>query len=218
MSKIKTDEPSLKGNRLSFLMKDKNLTMEQASRIFDIPKSIIAKWIKGSLRPDKATISRVACYFGMAGRDIWPNSDNHLAEVMEKDGMTVEQASKTFKINRYMVEEWMDGSAIPSREMMSKIANYFCMSVKGIWPDYDIPTNWKKRFASIVGRLNSMSYREEPEKYGRLCSELANASVKLYAVRRRAFVMEYEKQMYHKRCLVPSEFAQVTQLSKKPYI
>ena len=76
-------------------------------------------------------------------------------------------------------------------------------------------TNWKQRFSLLNQRLATVSYRDEPGLYSRLCSERALASVKIYSADRWAYIKELEKNRRNQPML-QSEFAQITELNKKP--
>lgn len=138
-----------------------------------------------------------------------------LGECLEDEGYDIKRAAEALEVDRKTLESWVKGRVRPGRATMEKIACCFARTVKSIWPLQNAKTNWNQRFSLLTKRLASVSYKDEPGLYSRLCSERALASVKIYSAERWAYIKELEKNR-RTQPMLQSEFAKVTELNKKP--
>jgi DNA-binding XRE family transcriptional regulator len=143
-----------------------------------------------------------------------------LDKCLKEEGYDIKRAASSLGIDRKSVESWVKGKTCPSRATMEKVACWFARSVSDIWPDQHAKTNWKQRYALLTRRLATVSYKDEPVLFSRLCSERALASVKLYSAERWTYIREMERRMrnmpQYKPPMLASEFARVTELNRKP--
>lgn len=147
-----------------------------------------------------------------------PPSECRLGECLKEEGYDIKRVSDALEVDKKTVESWVEGKTRPSRSTMEKVACCFARTVKSIWPSQKAKTNWKQRFAFLTQRLSHVSYKDEPSLYSRLCSERALASVKIYSAERWAYVKELERNRPQGKPsqMLVSDFAQVTELNKKP--
>lgn len=144
-----------------------------------------------------------------------PPAGCRLGECLEEEGYDIKRAAEALEVDKKTMESWVKGRTKPGRATMEKVACWFARSVRSIWPSHKARTNWKQRFSLLNQRLATVSYRDEPGLYSRLCSERALASVKIYSADRWAYIKELEKNRRNQPML-QSEFAQITELNKKP--